>query len=252
VGQIDAGLHNLELCLRWAFGHKPCSLAVRSARAVRRHWEGLSNAQVARDWLGVTTLAEQLLEADPEADYFTLRARRALCHAHRELGESSKAINSCQNATAGNIAEAEGLEQEERAAREAYLDLAWALIQVHKFQDALAALDVAQRLVGDDDRRAADLREQVRQAQLKSKSFDYYEILGIARDATIEQIKKAYRRLALLWHPDKNPDNEDEAEEMFRKISEAYTALSDSGIRNRYNAGEDVQTETKQRTEERK
>ncbi|CAE8731902.1 unnamed protein product, partial [Polarella glacialis] len=99
VGQIDAGLHNLELCLRWAFGHKPCSLAVRSARAVRRHWEGLSNAQVARDWLGVTTFAEQLLEADPEADYFTLRARRALCHAHRELGESSKAINSCQNAT---------------------------------------------------------------------------------------------------------------------------------------------------------
>merc|ERR1712216_890927 len=77
----------------------------------------------------------------------------------------------------------------------------------------------------------------------------YYEILGVARDATLEMIKKAYRRLALLWHPDKNPDNQEEAEEMFRKISEAYTALSDSDLKTRYDAHEDVHTETQQRAE---
>jgi len=56
----------------------------------------------------------------------------------------------------------------------------------------------------------------------------------------------------MLWHPDKNPDNSEEAEDMFRKIAEAYTALSDSDIRKRYNAGEDVQKETKRRTEEQR
>lgn len=55
---------------------------------------------------------------------------------------------------------------------------------------------------------------------------DYYEILGIPRTATEEEIKKAYRKLAFQYHPDRNPDNK-EAEEKFKEISEAYQVLSD-------------------------
>eukprot|EP00124_Ichthyophonus_hoferi_P002654 Ihof_evm6s190 gene=Ihof_evmTU6s190 len=57
---------------------------------------------------------------------------------------------------------------------------------------------------------------------------DYYEVLGVARDATEEQIKKAYRRLALQYHPDKNPDNKKEAETKFKEVGEAYEVLSDA------------------------
>ena len=57
---------------------------------------------------------------------------------------------------------------------------------------------------------------------------DYYEILGIKRDATENEIKKAYRKLALKWHPDKNQDNKSEAELKFKEISEAYNVLSES------------------------
>ncbi len=56
---------------------------------------------------------------------------------------------------------------------------------------------------------------------------DYYEILGVPRNATPEEIKKAYKRLALKYHPDRNPQNKKEAEEKFREISEAYEVLMD-------------------------
>jgi len=55
---------------------------------------------------------------------------------------------------------------------------------------------------------------------------DYYEILGVSRDANPEDIKKAYRRLAVKYHPDRNPDNSKESEEKFKEVSEAYKILS--------------------------
>ena len=62
---------------------------------------------------------------------------------------------------------------------------------------------------------------------------DYYEVLGVKRDASLEEIKKAYRRLAVKHHPDKNPDHAD-AEEKFKEASEAYSVLSDQEKRARY------------------
>jgi len=63
---------------------------------------------------------------------------------------------------------------------------------------------------------------------------DYYKILGVDRNASLEDIKKAYRKLAFKWHPDRNPNNKAQAEEMFKKISEAYAVLSDEEKRKRY------------------
>jgi curved DNA-binding protein len=65
------------------------------------------------------------------------------------------------------------------------------------------------------------------------KNMDYYEQLGLAKTATPEEIKKAYRKLALKYHPDRNKDNKD-AEEKFKKISEAYAVLSDKEKRQQY------------------
>jgi molecular chaperone DnaJ len=62
---------------------------------------------------------------------------------------------------------------------------------------------------------------------------DYYEVLGISRTSTDQEIKSAYRKLALQYHPDRNPDNPD-AEERFKECSEAYAILADSEKRARY------------------
>ena len=62
---------------------------------------------------------------------------------------------------------------------------------------------------------------------------DYYEVLGVSRTANDQEIKSAYRKLALQYHPDRNPDNP-EAEERFKECSEAYAVLADTEKRARY------------------
>jgi molecular chaperone DnaJ len=62
---------------------------------------------------------------------------------------------------------------------------------------------------------------------------DYYEVLGVTKSATPEEIKKAYRKLAIQYHPDKNPDNP-EAEDKFKEAAEAYEVLSNAEKKQRY------------------
>ncbi len=62
---------------------------------------------------------------------------------------------------------------------------------------------------------------------------DYYEILGVAKTASADEVKKSYRKIAMQFHPDRNPDNK-EAEEKFKEATEAYEVLSDTTKRQRY------------------
>lgn len=62
---------------------------------------------------------------------------------------------------------------------------------------------------------------------------DYYEILGVSKNATADEIKKSYRKVAMKYHPDRNPDNKD-AETAFKEAAEAYSVLSDNDKRARY------------------
>ncbi|KAF9590126.1 hypothetical protein IFM89_031730 [Coptis chinensis] len=69
---------------------------------------------------------------------------------------------------------------------------------------------------------------------------DYYKVLGVDKSAKDDDLKKAYRKLAMKWHPDKNPNNKKEAEAKFKEISEAYEVLSDPQKRAVYDQyGED-------------
>src|SRR6266853_1887983 len=64
---------------------------------------------------------------------------------------------------------------------------------------------------------------------------DYYEVLGVGRGAGDQELKSAYRKLALQYHPDRNPDNH-QAEEKFKEAAEAYGVLSDAQKRAAYDA----------------
>lgn len=62
---------------------------------------------------------------------------------------------------------------------------------------------------------------------MKTVKKCYYEVLGVVKPSNEDEIRKAYKKLALKWHPDKNPDNAKAAEEKFKEIGEAYACLSD-------------------------
>ncbi len=68
----------------------------------------------------------------------------------------------------------------------------------------------------------------------RTNQRDFYEVLGVERTASVDEIKSAYRKSALKWHPDRNPANKQEAEHKFRESTEAYSVLSDAQKRQVY------------------
>ena len=68
----------------------------------------------------------------------------------------------------------------------------------------------------------------------KSQQRDFYEVLEVSKTASVEEIKSSYRKAALKWHPDRNPQNKEEAEIRFRECTEAYSVLSDPQKRQVY------------------
>ncbi|EGP91264.1 uncharacterized protein MYCGRDRAFT_66104 [Zymoseptoria tritici IPO323] len=92
------------------------------------------------------------------------------------------------------------------------------------------------------------IAKDVRNAELelkKSKRKDYYKILGVDKSATETEIKKAYRKLAVIHHPDKNPGDPD-AENRFKDIQEAHETLIDAEKRERYDSGVDLMDPSEQ------
>merc|ERR1712025_1051795 len=97
------------------------------------------------------------------------------------------------------------------------------------------------------DKSNMEYRQLLQEAKLelkKSKRKDYYKILGVSKDANDDEIKKAYRKRALVHHPDRHSsateEEKKEAEKKFKEIGEAYGVLSDAKKRNRYDQGHDI------------
>ncbi|KAI4723932.1 TPR-like protein [Aureobasidium sp. EXF-10728] len=167
------------------------------------------------------------LEIDPQnrGTNSKILQNRALCYT--KLKEWQKAIEDCERALK--------LEPSYTKARKTK---AKALGESGNWEEAVKEL----KAIAESNPEEPGIAKEVRNAELelkKSKRKDYYKILGVEKDADDNQIKKAYRKLAIIHHPDKNQGDE-AAADRFKDIGEAYETLSDSQKRARYDSGEDL------------
>jgi DnaJ family protein C protein 7 len=175
--------------------------------------DGNAEYKAAR-WASAVDKYTEALEVDPanKGTNSKLLQNRALCRV--QLKDYKGAIEDCERAI-----------QLDPSYTKAKKTKAQALGQSGNWEDAVRDLKQLQ----EQDPQDASIAKEVRKAELelkKSKRKDYYKIMGIEKDADDNQIKKAYRKAAIIHHPDKNPDDE-HAAERFKDLSEAYECLSD-------------------------
>ena len=92
------------------------------------------------------------------------------------------------------------------------------------------------------NRDAVKLLEEAKKKEKIAKKRDYYKILDLKPDANETDVRKAYKKLALKWHPDRNNESEEQkkmAEKTFRDINDAYSVLSDPKKKQQYDSGSD-------------
>lgn len=157
----------------------------------------------------------QALEVDPSNKNTNSKIlqNRALCHTRQKSWK--QAIADCERAL-----ELDPTYTKARKTR------AKALGESGNWEEAVRDL----KAIHEANPSEPGITKDIRDAELelkKSKRKDYYKILGLSKDCTEQEIKKAYRKLAIIHHPDKNPDDADAADR-FKEIQEAHETLSDS------------------------
>ncbi|CAL9138535.1 unnamed protein product [Musa acuminata var. zebrina] len=168
------------------------------------------------------------LALDPNHTAHNVHLHLGLCKVLVKLGRGKDAIDSCT----------EVLNIDEELV-EALVQRGEAKLLTEDWDGAVEDLKIAAQKSPQD----MNIREALMRAEksLKlSKRKDWYKILGVSKTASVAEIKRAYKKLALQWHPDKNVDNRAEAEAKFQEIAAAYEVLGDEEKRVRYDRGEDL------------
>ena len=172
----------------------------------------------------------KLIEFDPENKNFIsiILTNRALCY--KKQGKNMEAMKDADDAIQYNPFYAT-----------AYIRRALIYEEFKMYDDAKADLSKAKEL----DPSNAKIEGYINEANQKAESArnrDYYQILGLNRNATADEIKKAYRKLALKYHPDRNSESEQSkkiAKRKFEDVSDAYSVLSDPKKKQMFDQGVD-------------
>jgi DnaJ homolog subfamily C member 3 len=202
------------------------NLDKKKAKGDRAYDEGQYQAAIDH-WISA-------LEVDPTHKAFTRPLTLRLAVAYSKLGDHHRAADVAR----------EHLDEEETI--EGLWTLGECQLAADRFDDALEtyrrAADLANEGSADETKKEAQEKLKAAQVALKqSKEKNYYKILGVPRTASQKEIKKAYRSLALQWHPDKvSEDQKEKAQKLFHDIGEAYEVLSDEQLRGKYDRGEEV------------
>ncbi|KAK4242419.1 hypothetical protein C8A03DRAFT_40234 [Achaetomium macrosporum] len=227
-GENDKAVQHFRKALSCDPDFKDAVKWLRTVQKLDRMKEEGNTQYKAGRWQAALDLYTSALEVDPtnKGTNSKILQNRALCRI--KLKQYDDAIADCEKAIS--------LDPQYIKARKTKAN---ALGLAEKWEAAVREWKAIQELDPED----RTIAKEVRKAELelkKSQRKDYYKILGIEKTATEQEIKKAYRKLAIIHHPDKNPGDAN-AEARFKDISEAYETLIDPQKRERYDSGVDLQ-----------
>ncbi|EGC32401.1 hypothetical protein DICPUDRAFT_89239 [Dictyostelium purpureum] len=173
--------------------------------------------------------ADIALEIEPNSNVYSTPLYLLKCRALLKLKKSKESIEACDKAI--ELDDSNG---------DAYFHRGEAFMFEDDYQKALNDYNKAREFKPNDQQVHEGIR-RAQKAQKMEKRKDYYKILGIPKTASNEEVKKAFKKLAIKNHPDKSKhEDKEKAEKMYMEINEAYEALKDEEKRRRYDMGEDL------------
>ncbi|CAG8640603.1 388_t:CDS:2, partial [Acaulospora morrowiae] len=242
---IEQARNNIKQCLRYDPELKSCKSLHRLIKKFEKEVETVSNGIEGKRWqasinklMGLGSSKGQGLIAEVENEFkntkeglqkkeLIIKLYSWTCKAYQELKNSKKALEWCSNT----------LELDENNV-EALINRAEAYISTEDYEAALKDYTKAFDLTQGNDNRVVQGRKHADKLLRQSKKKDYYKILGVPRTANKKEIKRAYRKLAQEWHPDKYKGDltPEQVDSKMSAINEAYEVLNDDG---KFDNGED-------------
>jgi DnaJ family protein C protein 7 len=214
-GESEQALKLLKMCLGLDPDMKQAIKLLRIVQKLARTKEEGNTAFKAKDYRRAIDLWGQALEVDPTNKDMNAKILGNRAQAYINLKEYDSAIQDCTEALRLDPGYVKAMKV--RAKANAGAD---------NWEDAVRDY----KSVAENNPSEKGIAEEIRRAEFelkKSQRKDYYKILGVGKDASETEIKKAYRKMAIQYHPDKNRDGE-AGDEKFKEIGEAYETLIDS------------------------
>jgi len=228
LGEADESLKEIRECLKLDPDHKDCYPLYKKLKKVAKFLTNSKESSQSSDWAECIDNANKVLKNEPTIENIRFHAYDRLCYCNLKSGDNMESRKACSDAI--------NINDEPRL----YCDRAEAYLAEDMFDEAVN--DYRSALDRDEDlQRAKEGIQRAQKLQKQAKKRDYYKILGVRRSASKKEINKAYKKLAMQWHPDKFQDEEDKktAEKKFMDIASAKEVLTDPEMREKYDNGED-------------
>uniref|UniRef100_A0A671T455 DnaJ homolog subfamily C member 7 n=1 Tax=Sinocyclocheilus anshuiensis TaxID=1608454 RepID=A0A671T455_9TELE len=229
---IDKAVQFFVQALRMAPDHEKARLACRNAKALKAKKEEGNKAFKEGSFEEAYDLYSEALTIDPNNIKTNAKLYCNRATVGSKLNKLEQAIEDCTKA----------IKLDETYIK-AYLRRAQCYMDTEQYEEAVRDYEKVYQT-----EKTKEHKNLLKNAQLelkKSKRKDYYKVLGVDKNATEDEIKKAYRKRALMHHPDRHSgasaEVQKEEEKKFKEVGEAFTVLSDPKKKSRYDSGHDLE-----------